>query len=302
MQRRLPPVVQPVTVALLAIASHLYVWWGHGAESSPAVWIASGCALSGAILGVVVPGRHVRAHVAIAAALMLSIACFAATRVIDRWPFAWDAMPDRRYAGFIAAMGVVVAVGLVRGAFGARWAAIAFCAGSMLGGTLNAIQMRALRDESLWLAASIGVAGALTVLSQLTRPGVRAHFARHTQHALWTSRDRLVRATRWAVIANFAAAPMLLLYAFGQPVAPRTVISALVLAPVLGLGSALVIARRSAGILILAAGGAGLVAHTLATAAYVAAGSLPIAGYYAAFWLPAALFGITAGVLAVRRS
>jgi hypothetical protein len=95
---------------------------------------------------------------------------------------------------------------------------------------------------------------------------------------------------------------MLLLYAFGQPVAPRTVISALVLAPILGLGSVLVIARRSAGILILAAGGLGLIAHTIATAEYVVAGSLQIAGYYAAFWLPAALLGILAGVLAVRRS
>jgi hypothetical protein len=293
---------RPATIAILAIASHLYVWWGHWADASAAVWIASGCAVSGAVLGLVVPGRWVRAHTAIAGALMLAIASFAATRVIGRWPFAWDAMPDRRYAAFIAAMGLVVAVGLVRGAFWARWAAIAFSIGSMLGGVVNAIYMRELRDESLWLAGPIGVIGALTILSQLTRPGVREHFARHTQHALWTSRDRLVRATRWAAIANLAAAPMLLLYAFGQPVAPRTVISALVLAPLLGLGGVLVIARRSAGILVLGLGGLGLVAHTIATAEYVVAGNLPVVGYYAMFWLPAALLGILAGVFAIRRS
>lgn len=221
---------------------------------------------------------------------------------IDRWPFAWDAMADRRYAAFIAAMGVVVAVGLVRGAFWARWTAIAFCAGSILGGALNTINLREVRDESLWLAGPIGVAGALVILSQLLRPGVRERFAHNTQHALWTSRDRLIRVTRWAAIANFAAAPMLNLYALGQPVAPRTVISALVLAPILGLGSALVIARRSAGIVILAVGGLALVAQTIATAEYAIAGSQQIAGYYAMFWLPAALLGMTAGILAVRRS
>lgn len=293
---------RPAVVAALAILGQLYVWWGHWSDASIAVWVASACAVSGALLGAVVPGRYVRAHVAIAAALMLCVAGFTATRVVGRWPFAWDAMPDPRYAGFIAAMGAVVAAGLVRGAFWARWAAIAFSAGSLLGGALNAIQLRAVRDESLWLAGPIGVVGALTLLSQLTRPSVREHFARTSQHALWSSRDRLVRSARWAAIANFAAAPMLLLYALGQPVAPRTVISALVLAPVLGLGSALVIARRSAGLLILALGGLALIAHTIASAEYAVAGSLPIVGYYAAFWLPAAILGILAGALAVRRS
>jgi hypothetical protein len=292
---------RPIIVATLAIASHLYVWWGHWAEASTAVRIASGGALAGAILGVAVPGRFVRAHIAIAAALMLNVASFAATRVIDRWPFAWDALPDRRYAGFIAAMGLAVAVGLVRGAFWARWAAIAFAAGSMLGGALNAIWMRHVRDESLWLAGAIGVCGALTVLSQLAGPGVRERFSRHAPHALWTSRDRLIRTTRWAAIASFAAAPMLVLYALAQPVAPPTVVSALVLAPILAIGGVLVIARRSAGILILALGGVALAAHTIVTAACVVDGDLLIAGYYATFWLPAALLGVAAGVLAVHR-
>jgi len=197
-------------VAALALFGQLYVWWGHWSDASTAVWVASACAVSGALLGAIVPGRYVRAHVAIAAALMLCVAGFTATRVVGRWPFAWDAMPDPRYAGFIAVIGAVVAIGLVRGAFWARWAAIAFAAGSMLGGALNAIQMRAVRDEGLWLAGPIGVVGALTILSQLTRPGVREHFARSSRHALWSSRDRLVRSARWAAIANFAAAPMLL--------------------------------------------------------------------------------------------
>jgi hypothetical protein len=109
------------------------------------------------------------------------------------------------------------------------------------------------------------------------------------------SRDRLVRSARWAAIANFAAAPMLLLYALGQPVAPQTIVSALVIAPVLGIGGALVVARRTLGVIVLGVGGFALLGHIAATASYVPAASLGIAGYYTAFWLPAAVLGITAG-------
>ncbi len=293
--------VLPGAVAILSIGWLAYLWWGHWSDASTTVWVASSLAIAGALGGALVPPERARTHAAIAAALMWILAAFAFTRVIGRWPFAWDAMPDSRYAAFIATMGVVVGFGLVRGAFWARWAAMAFSAGSMLGGALNSINMRAVRDESAWLAA-IGVIGGATILSQLVRPEVRAHFARSAQHAVWSSRDRLVASARWAAIANFAAAPMLLLYALGQPVAPNTVVSALVLAPILGLGSALIVACRTLGIAILGAGALGLVAHTAATAQYVTAGSLPIVGYYAAFWLPAALLGLVAAGVALLRS
>ena len=293
--------VLPGAVAILSLGWLAYLWWGHWSDASTTVWVASSLAIAGAVGGAIVAPARARAHAAIAGALMWILAAFAFTRVIGRWPFAWDAMPDARYAAFITTMGLVVGFGLFRGAFWARWAAMAFSAGSMLGGALNSIHMRAFRDETAWLAA-IGVIGGATILSQLVRPEVRTHFARSARHAVWSSRDRLVASARWAAIANFAAAPMLLLYALGQPVAPTTIVSALVLAPVLGLGSALVVARRAIGIVILGVGSLGLIAHTAATAEYVTAGSLPVVGYYAAFWLPAALLGLVAGVLAVTRA
>lgn len=291
----------PAAVAILNIGWLAYLWWGQWSDASTTVWVASSLAIVGALAGVLVAPERARTHAAVAAALMWIVAAFAFTRVIGRWPFAWDAMPDARYAAFIATMSIVVGLGLVRGAFWARWAAMAFAAGSILGGTLNSINMRAHRDETAWLAA-IGVMGGLTIVSQLMRPEVRTHFARSAQHAVWSSRDRLVASARWAAIANFAAAPMLLLYALGQPVAPRTIVSALVLAPILGIGSALVVARRTVGIAILGFGALGILAHTAATAQYVTAGSLPIVGYYAAFWLPAALLGLAAGILALIRA
>lgn len=291
----------PVVVAVLSIAWVAYLWWGHWGDASRAVWIGSGLALTGAVLGAVIAPARARVHAVIAAAMMLSLAAFASTRVIGCWPFAWDALPDARYAAFLTIMGVTVSIGLVRSAFWARWAALAFCAGSALGGTLNSIHMRGQRDETAWLAA-IGVIGGATICSQLLRPSVREQFARNAQHAVWASRDRLVRSARWAAISNFAAAPMLLLYAFGQPVAQQTAISALVLAPVLMIGSALIVTRRAAGVVILGVGGLALLGHTVATFLLVTVASTGIAGYYAAFWLPAALLGVIAGSVAVWRS
>ena len=286
----------PIGSAVLTLATMTYFLWGG--DASPAVWIATSIACAGAIAGAVVPADRARAHAAIAAVLMLSVAGFAVTRVFGHWPFVWDALADRRYAAFIATMGIVVGVGLVRGKLWARWAAIAFAAGSALGGTLNSINMRGQRHEGAWLAA-IGVVGGLTIISQLMRPSVREAF---TTHAVWTSRDRLVRSARWAAIANFAAAPMLLLYAFGQPVAPATVYSAIAIAPVLFLGSTLVIMRRTVGVLVLAAGGLAVLAHTAATARYVAlATDERVVWYYAAFWLPAAALALFAAAVAIWR-
>ena len=60
--------------------------------------------------------------------------------------------------------------------------------------------------------------------------------------------------------------------------------------------------RRTAGIAILALAGVALVVHTAATAKYAITGGLPVVGYYATFWMPAALLGITAGAMAFARA
>jgi len=291
----------PAVVALLSFGWITYLWWGRCADASSAVWLASGLAVALAGAGALAPSSRVRTHAVIAGGLMLTLGAFAATRAFGHWPFAWDAMPDARYAGLIATLGISVGAGLIRGAFWARWAAMAFAVSSILGGGLNSLHWRGERNETAWLAA-MGVIGGAVLLSELARGEVAAHFARKSQHALWSSRDRVIRVTRWAAIANFAAAPMLVLYALGQPMAPSTVTFALVLAPLLALGSVLVVMRRTAGIVLLSLGGVALCAHTAATAEYAIAGGLPVVGYYAAFWMPAAVLGITAGVLVLARA
>ena len=285
----------PIAAAVLTISVMTYFLWG--AHPSGAVWIASSIAVAGALAGAVVPSRCAKVHAAIAALLMMAVGAFAATRVAGHWPFAWDGLGDARYAAFIATMGFVVGAFLLRGSLWARWAALAFAGGSALGGGLNWIQMHD-RSEPTWLAA-LGVVGSVTIISQLARASVRERFA---GHAVWSSRDRFVRFARVAAIVNFAAAPMLLLYAFGQPVAPSTVYLAIALCPVLFAGSTLVIMRRTAGVLVLAVGGLALLAHTVLSFRYVTiAWNVRIVGYYACFWIPAALLGIVAGVMAIAR-
>jgi hypothetical protein len=297
MRKRLVPLV--ILVASLGWLA--YLWWGQWHGVRPIVFACSGVAIAAAIAGVVIPPTAARAHAAVAGVLMVTLAAFVAMRAVGKWPFAWDSMADARYAAVIALLGATVGIGLIAGAFWARWGAIAFAASTGIGGVLNSYNMRLWRDESAWLAA-VGVIGAAIILSQLLRPSVNAHFARRAQHAVWASRDRLIASARWAAIANFGAAPMLLLYALGQPVAPSTVWSALVLAPILAIGGALVVARRSAGIAVLAVGGLGLLAHTAMTLHCVPDGAMRIAGYYTVFWMPAALLGLVAGSIAFARA
>lgn len=295
------PRLVPLAIVVASLGWLAYLWWGHFSDVRPIVYVCSSIAVAAAIAGLVIAPTAARAHAAVAGALMFVLAGFVATRALGRWPFAWDSMPDARYAAVIAVLGASVGIGLLRGAFWARWGAIAFAASSGIGGLLNSYNMRAWREEYAWLAA-IGVIGSAIILSQLLRPSVREHFAQKAQHAVWASRDRLIASARWAAIANFGAAPMLLLYALGQPVAPATVWSALVLVPVLATGSVLVVMRRTAGIAVLAVGGLALLAHTAMTLHCVPAYAMRTAGYYTVFWVPAALLGLVAGSIAFARA
>jgi hypothetical protein len=298
--------VVPAAIAVLSISWMAFLLWGpferYGGDiGNMAVWLGSALAITAALAAALVPAARAKTHAIIAGGLMLTLGSFALTRAIGRWPFQWDAMPDARYAGMIAALAIGIGIGLCAGAFWARWAAMAFAVGSLIGGGLNSLNWIGHRSETGWLAA-VGVVGGAVLLAELMRGEVAAYFARNSRHALWTSTDRVVRVTRWAAITNFAAAPMLVLYALGQPMAPATINFALVLAPILGLGSVLVVMRRTAGIAILALGGIALAVHTSATAHYAITGGLVVVGYYATFWLPAALLGITAGALAYARA
>jgi hypothetical protein len=279
-----------------AVALFLYLWWGQWAEVNCATWLATAIAIGGSTAAVFDRG------VASSVAMMLGVAGFTFSRTIGHWPFTWDAMPDARYAAFITAANVIAATGLCLHRSWARWIAIALASGAALTGALNAINLLHVGGrvyaESTWFASASAFGGAAMLLA-LTRPELRAKF--HRDHdAVWTSPDAIVRWGRIATIACCVAGAMLLLYALGQPVAPATRTPALVLAPLLLIGSALFAARRTIGLAILGGAGIALLAQTAVT--FAEASDRAIAAFYATAWLPAGLAAVFAAVLALRRA
>ncbi len=288
-------------IAASSVLWFAYIWWGHWGDVSAPVWVGSTIALGLATLAAVVPDRYARVHLLIPIALLLTLASFAAMRAVGAWPFAWDAFASAPYAGFLAAIGLVVSAGLLRGKLWARWAAFAWSAGSGGTGLLNSIGLWRFRDESTWLAG-IGVVGAAVAICALMRPEVKARFGSQSDDGVWQRRDRFVSLARAAAVAGFMAATMLLLYGFGQSVAPQTNWSALALSPLLFVGSSLVVVRRSTvGLLLLGLGGILLIAQTVASFGCAPPADLEIVAYYAAFWGPSGLLGIAAAIGALRR-
>lgn len=288
----------PLLLLLATAASLTYFGWGQLALASSVVRWLSVALLGLGALAVALPRRWARAHVALVAVLFGVLAGLAATRVLGRWPFVWDAMPDARYAALIATAAAATGAGLLFDKVWARWAALALAGGSTIGGALNSLGQLGWRGESAWLAAMAMLGGGLA-LSQLLRPEVVARAARGGE--LWAVRDRLVMLARAAAICALAAACMLVLYGLGQPVVPATAAWALALAPVAALGAMLVLRKRAAGLVVLGLVGVALAALTAATLGLASSSALPIAGYYACFWLPAALLGPVAALQAFTR-
>ncbi len=293
------PVIPQAIVGAGAIAWLFYTWTGHWGDITPAMMIATGLALGGTAAATFVGNApRIGLRVAIVAAMLAGNAAFAGLRAAEHWPFVWDAMPSRGYAAFLAVAALTTAIGLLFRQLWARWIALAFGVAGALGGALNSIGMRTWRDETSWLAA-IGVIGCATVFIQLSHGAVRDHF---DGKRVWAANDRLVRSARWAAITSAAAGAMLLLYALGAHLVPQTEMSALVLAPFLMLGSALVVARRGAGLLLLGAAGLGLLAQSAMTLADVAPEARLSAAYYVMFWAPAGIISVAAAVIALRRA
>jgi hypothetical protein len=116
--------------------------------------------------------------------------------------------------------------------------------------------------------------------------------------AMWRRREPVVRWLRASLVASFVAAPMLLVYAWMQPLAPQTQTTAVVLAAALAAGATLAVRGKLIGALLLVGAGLGLAAQTIATC--LLASQSQIALYYVVFWAPAALIAIVTGTLLAR--
>lgn len=215
------------------------------------------------------------------------------------------AYPSARFSITLAVAIAVGAVGLVRRRMWARWLYLALGAAAIGSGGLNAINFwsvsghfdahnaawSTLMLEQTW-GYLISVVAGLLIVGNLAPIGDR--FVAGPSHATWTSDLALMRTLRWLTVACLMAVPMLLVYAWVQPLVPATTTSALALAATLTLGVATAVRGRVIGTLILCAGGLGLAAQTVATYALATPQVQPITRYYAAFWLPAAALALVA--------
>lgn len=243
----------------------------------------------------------INTRIAIAAGLLLVSDGLLASRLANAWPLACDIFHSQSYVAFLVCVHTATVYGLVRRRLWARWIGLAFGTFGALSTGINAFNFLWLRDDWTWTFLALFL-GSVTVGLNLASPALAEAFVARSKGAtLWRSTDRLVRLTRAALVANLAAVPMLLVYAWMQPFVPSTASSAVALAVVLGIGSTLTILRKIAGGLILAAGGVGLVAQTVVTS--VRGSDQPeFYLYYAVFWLPAAVLGVACGALMLWRA
>jgi hypothetical protein len=216
--------------------------------------------------------------------------------------------PDVKFAIVISAAMVLAIGGLVARRPWGRWIALAFGAAAIGCGALNLIYYwkpsgtpnpyyadwyaDVCRTTCFHMVTLLG--GAVIVLNL-----VAASDAFHTS-ATWSRRDRVIRWLRASMVATFVALPMLLVYAWMQPLVATTKPTALVLAAVLAVGAFLGVRGKLVGALLLVIAGAGLAAQTMATTLLAHGADRTISYYYAAFWVPAALVLLVTGCVLAR--
>lgn len=256
--------------------------------------------------------RDVRGlRIAIAASLLGAKVGFIVAELAGYRLVSFVAYPSTKFA-VVLALGVAAAtVGLVRHRMWARWAYLGLGLAAIGSGGLNAINFWPVSGhveahapawsmlvlEQSWGYACAIVAGLLIVANLAP---IGDSFVAGKSHATWTSDAAVIRALRRLTIASLGAIPMLLVYAWVQPLVPATVPSALALAAVLTLGVIVAVRGGVVGALILCVGGVGLGVQTAVT--YALASGVPqrTTLYYAAFWMPAALLSLVAAAHLAR--
>jgi hypothetical protein len=212
--------------------------------------------------------------------------------------------PDVKFAIVISAAMLLAIGGLVARRQWGRWMGLAFGAAAIGCGGLNLFYYwkpsgtpnlyypdwyaDVVRTTVFHMVTFLG--GAVIVLNLVAASDI------FQTSATWSRRDRVIRWLRASMVATFVALPMLLVYAWMQPLVATTKPTALVLAAVLAIGAFLGVRGKLVGALLLVIAGAGLAAQTVATTLLTQAGpDRTISYYYAAFWVPAALILLVTG-------
>ncbi len=273
------------------------------------VTIGALIAVAAAMTVVAAARRSASLHLGTAIALLAAQLAIVVTSLADIRLVDVALFPSKRVGVVIAGMLVVAIVGLARRRFWARWVGIALASAGLGSGGLNAMNFwdvtAAVNPQyvawslQMFLHAFVfwvSAIGSALVMVNLAAPAVGAAIAARTTASTWTAPSIEARWVRATIIAAMAAVPMLLVYAWLQPVAPSTQPTALALAVVLAIGAVLAIRGKLAGALLLVGAGAGLLVQTVATVAGAPTGAQGPAAYYAVFWVPAGLVALGCGV------
>jgi hypothetical protein len=308
--RRLLVVLSLVLAAVTAVA-----WYRLHRETTawatPVTFTISALLAAGA-LGTIVATIRGRAmtHLVLGVGLLTAQLVIIVSRLAGVRLIAYDLFPDARLALVVAGCLAVAIYGLIRHRVWGRWLAIALGATGAVSGGVNTLHFWSVTarpnleffDWSMQMHLTawvlwVGCIGGLMVVMNLAAPAVGAAIAARTKDATWTAPTREARWVRATIITALAAVPMLLVYAWLQPIVLATKTSAVVLAVTLAIGATAAIRGKLAGALVLVLAGAGLVAQTAITAMDAPPGLGRVALYYAVFWLPAAITAIGAGVV-----
>lgn len=294
-----------VTVAssLAAVVAGASAWaWGEPGFGSTEI-LLSALALLGALATLVaVLHDRVGTRVAVACVLLLGPPALrigelcGATLPYVNW--------DHDVIASLTSLALVAAVvGLLRRKLWARWLGLGGSLAGLGSSLLNGLGTLVDPGVLTW-GHALAVAGCGALVLLLGGSSMRDAFEGSPSEAeLWRSPDPVVRALRWALITTLIAAPMLLVYAFVQPIVPGTKAVALTLAGLQITAALLCVRRKLVGAMLLVMAGAVLLVFTVVCAA-ATHGQGPtdpwILSYYAVFWVPAGVISLVAGAVLLR--
>lgn len=292
----LPACVVLLLLGMLAVAVHLV----HATA-----WLTPPVLIISAMLGAVALGtlwatlqQRARMSIVLVAGLFATHLGMMLSAVIGHKLVPAIEYPDVRMTAVLSTGAIITMVGLFARREWARWMGLALGAAAIGSGTLNGInfwhasgvldphypawsmQMHTIE----WSHAVAAFGGALIVINLIAARSV------FTVAERWRgayAQTPLMRWLRWSMVTSFMAVPMLLVYAWMQPVVPSTVPTAQLLAATLTVGLVLAVRGKAIGALLLGLSGLGLLAQTFTTLCWVH--DVRIGAYYVVFWLPAAL-------------
>jgi len=304
MPRYLAAAILPVVTAI----AWVHAFGGYTAWVHPMHIAVSGALVASALLTAwaVWRGQGRLSH-AIAAGMLAMYGVLVVLTIAGIDVVGVDLYPDKRVAFVIVACCVLAVYGLVRRRVWGRWFALALGAAAVASGAFNERHFWSIAPldgtapadwlfETAWMMLA-SVLGGLAIVVALATPAARDACS---TGAAWTGDARLARLVRPMLLTAFAAVPMLLVYAWLQPVVPATQTTAIVLAAVLAAGAALAVRGKLAGALVLVVAGLGMFAQTAATYFGAAPAYREVALYYVVFWLPAAVFALVCGIRLAR--